>query len=160
MEAVYRSLKEDLHRFANSIANHEQHAKDLVQDALEKGLNQTELKDWPIYKQKAWFYRVMKNQLIDEQRKRKKETEWEDELEVPFHVEYVSQLEMVDLMSLLDKHESDIVFRKYWLGHTSKEMAEQLNIPHSTIRYQLAKAIKKLRRYLEEEERWERNLEM
>ncbi|WP_413378775.1 RNA polymerase sigma factor [Alkalihalobacillus sp. 1P02AB] len=151
MMEVYEQLKEDLKRFAYSIASHEQEGNDLIQDALEKALAQEELVDWPIHKQKAWFYRVMKNRLIDDRRKRKRETEWEDGFEPAFSTVGITHLEMVDLLKRLPRNESDIVFKRYWLGLTSTEIAKQLGKPPATVRYQLAKAIQTLRGYFEEE---------
>ncbi|MDQ0272535.1 RNA polymerase sigma-70 factor (ECF subfamily) [Cytobacillus purgationiresistens] len=151
MHAVYESLKEDLRRFAYSIANHEQEGNDLIQDALEKALLQKDLIDWPRYKQKAWFYRVMKNNLIDQRRKNKRETDYDEAFETALPFGKITSFEMVDILKNLPRNQSDIIFKRYWIGLSSNEIAEKLEIPASTVRYQLAQAIKTLRKYFEEE---------
>ncbi|AQQ54493.1 RNA polymerase sigma factor [Planococcus lenghuensis] len=155
MEAVemYENLKEDLLRFARSIARHEQEAFDLVQDAAEKSLKQEGLADLPVHKQRAWFFRVMKNRLIDDRRKEKRLSGWEEEEEEEFPEQSFmgNRLETMELLSTLDSELSDIVFKRYWLQMTSKEIGEVLGMPAATVRYKLHFAIKKLRKQLEAE---------
>jgi len=149
---LYEKLKVDLHRFALSISRHEHEANDLVQDAVMKSLKESELYSLPEYKQKAWFYRVMKNKLIDERRKEKRLSEWEDDFDIPAQALTGNHVEMAELLSHLPSELSDIVFKRYWLGLNSKEIGGQLELPASTIRYKLHKAINRLRLIMEMEE--------
>nr|WP_263324743.1 RNA polymerase sigma factor [Neobacillus sp. Marseille-Q6967] len=153
MEAsdLYEKLKDDLMRFARSLSRHEQEAHDLVQDAIVKSLSEPQLFSLPDYKQRAWFFRVIKNKLIDELRKEQRLTEWEEEWDFSIHEAGVSHLEIAELLSHLSQESSDIIFKKYWLGLSSQEIGEQLGLPASTIRYKLHLAIKRLRTILEEE---------
>ncbi|SDZ24238.1 RNA polymerase sigma-70 factor, ECF subfamily [Evansella caseinilytica] len=153
MAQLYDKLKDDLQRFARSIARHEQEAADLVQDALMKALKTEQLLTLPDYKQRAWFFRVMKNKLIDDRRKEQRLTEWEEDLDFTVEEAAVDHLEMTELLSHLPPDLSDLVFKRYWLGLTSREIGEQLQIPSATIRYKLHLAIKKLRKLLEEGKR-------
>ncbi|MBD8069532.1 RNA polymerase sigma factor [Bacillus sp. PS06] len=148
---LYTRLKDDLHRFAGSIARHEQEANDLVQDALVKSLKEEQLLDLPVYKQRAWFYRVMKNRLIDDRRKEKRLLEWEDDLDFPVQGFATNHLEIAELLSHVSDELSDLIFKRYWLGLSSQEIGSQLGVPASTIRYKLHLGIKKLRKVLEEE---------
>lgn len=148
---LYEKLKDDLFRFALSIARHEQEANDLVQDAMIKSLNEPELLSLPEYKQRAWFFRVMKNRLIDDRRKEQRLTQWEDDFDFPIQQAGVSHLEMTELLKHLPQDLSDLIFKRYWLGLSSQEIGDQLRIPASTVRYKLHLAIKKLRTILEEE---------
>ncbi|MCP3031568.1 RNA polymerase sigma factor [Halobacillus sp. A1] len=149
---LYEELKSDLFRFAFSIARHEQEGKDLVQDAWIKSLKEKQLLSLPRHKQKAWFYRVMKNKLIDERRKDRRLTEWDDdEADFPVHELTLGRMEMTELLSRLSPELSDIVFKRYWLELSSKEIGEQLGFPASTVRFKLQTAMKQLRRYLEED---------
>lgn len=150
-ETMYENLKSDLDRFARSISRHEQEAYDLVQDAFEKSLKQKDLLELPIHKQRAWFFRVMKNRLIDDRRKDKRLSDWKEELDLPEQPLVISQLEMTELLAHLSPELGDLVFKRYWLGMTSKEIGDQLKVPAATIRYKLHFAIKKLRNILEEE---------
>jgi RNA polymerase sigma-70 factor (ECF subfamily) len=148
---LYEKLKDDLFRFARSIARHGQEANDLVQDALIKSLNEPELLSLPEYKQRAWFFRVMKNRLIDDRRKEQRLTQWEEDLDFPIQQVGVSHLEITELLGHLPPDLSDLIFKRYWLGLSSQEIGGQLGVPASTVRYKLHLAIKRLRTILEEE---------
>ena len=148
---LYEKVKDDLFRFAKSIARHEQEADDLIQDAMVKALNEPQLLSLPEYKQRAWFFRVMKNRLIDDRRKEQRLTQWEDDLEFSIQETGVSHLEVTELLAHLPQELSNLIFKKYWLGLSSQEIGEQLRIPASTVRYKLHLAIKKLRTIMEEE---------
>jgi RNA polymerase sigma-70 factor, ECF subfamily len=148
---LYEKLKDDLHRFARSIARHDQEANDLVQDALVKSLKEEKLFYLADYKQRAWFFRVMKNKLVDERRKEKRLTEWEDDLDFRIQEAGVNHLEITELLAHLPPEQSDLVFKRYWLGLSSQEIGNQLGQPSSTIRYKLHLAIKRLRIVIEEE---------
>jgi RNA polymerase sigma-70 factor, ECF subfamily len=148
---LYEKLKDDLFRFARSIARHGQEANDLVQDAMIKSLNEPELLSLPEYKQRAWFFRVMKNRLIDDRRKEQRLTQWEEDLDFPIQQMGVSHLEITDLLRHLPPDLSDLIFKRYWLGLSSQEIGGQLGVPASTVRYKLHLAIKRLRTILEEE---------
>jgi RNA polymerase sigma-70 factor, ECF subfamily len=148
---LYEKVKDDLFRFAKSIARHEQEANDLIQDAMVKSLNEPQLLSLPEYKQRAWFFRVMKNRLIDDRRKEQRLTLWEDDFDFSIQEAGVSHLEITELLAYLPQELSDLIFKKYWLGLSSQEIGEQLKIPASTVRYKLHLAIKRLRTILEEE---------
>lgn len=148
---LYENLKDDLHRFARSISRHEQESYDLVQDALVKSLKEEQLLTLPEYKQRAWFYRVMKNQLIDDRRKEKRLTDWEDDLDFPVQGFATNHIEVAELLGHLPQELSDLIFKRYWLGLSSQEIGKQLAIPASTVRYKLHIAIKRLRTILEED---------
>lgn len=152
IETMYENIKIDLIRFARSISRHEQEADDLVQDALEKSLKQEELLELPVYKQRAWFFRVMKNRMIDDRRKDRRISEWEEEMDFPEQPLAATRLEMAELLSHLTPEMGDLIFKRYWLGMTSREIGDQLQVPAATIRYKLHFAIKKLRDILEEEQ--------
>ncbi|TMW70521.1 RNA polymerase sigma factor [Alteribacter natronophilus] len=150
VRTMYRTLENDLHRFARSIARHRQEADDLVQLALEKALANPGIAGLPVHKQRAWFFRVMKNQLIDERRREKRVTGWEEEYDFPIREQALSPVEVTDLLSSLSDEQRDIVFKRYWIGLTSQEIGSQLGLPPATVRYKLSRAVKQLRKKLEE----------
>jgi len=153
MEAnvMHDNLKDDLLRFARSISRHEQEAYDLVQDAWEKSLKQEVLLELPLHKQRAWFFRVMKNRLIDDRRKENRLSAWEEEIDQSEEPLAMHRLETTELLGRLSPELSDLVFKRYWLGMNSKEIGEQLGIPAATVRYKLRYAINKLRNFLEDD---------
>ncbi|UTR05842.1 RNA polymerase sigma factor [Alkalihalobacillus sp. LMS6] len=150
-EIHHQLLEQDIRRFALSIAANVHEASDLMQYAWEKSLHVMDLSDWPYHKQKAWFYRVMKNQLIDIRRKDKRHVLLSKTEEPVFSPTEIHTFEMMDLLDDLSPTQKDIVFKRYWLGFTSSEIGKELEIPASTVRYQLTKAVQRLRDLLKEE---------
>lgn len=146
------TLIEEIHRFARSISRHEQEAADLVQDAMEKSLSQENLAELPVHKQRAWFFRVMKNRLIDDRRKEARLSYHDEDLELPQQPVAMSPVEMSELLGQLEPELSSLVFKRYWLGMNSTEIGVQLGMPAATVRYKLHFAIKRLRTYLEDDE--------
>lgn len=148
---LYENLKEDVARYARSVAKHAYEADDLVQDAFVKAMKEPQLAEWPLHKQKAWFFRVIKNRLIDITRRERRLVMWEDDLD-PAVLSAVSlDMEMTEWLGRLPRSQSDIVFKRYWLGMTSQEIGDQLGLPAATVRYKLQAAIRKLRKYWEED---------
>lgn len=151
MSGLYERLKEDLYRFSRSISRHEQEADDLVQDAVEKSLREEDLHHLPDYKQRAWFFRVMKNRLIDDRRKESRLLEWDEGLDFTIEEVAMDHLEVTELLSYLSQELSGLIFKRYWLGMSSQEIGNQLGQPASTVRYKLHRAIKQLRKISEED---------
>ncbi|KQL56614.1 MULTISPECIES: RNA polymerase sigma factor [Bacillaceae] len=147
---VHKALERDIQSFALSIAANEHEANDLIQYAWEKSLSYKELHEWPYYKQKAWFYRVMKNELIDLRRKHRREIGLDETKEPVFFPTEFNNLEIIELLNKLPPKQKDLVFKRYWLGLSSTEIGKSLNIPSGTVRYQLTKAIGFLRQLIQE----------
>ncbi|MBM7578202.1 RNA polymerase sigma factor [Jeotgalibacillus terrae] len=148
---VYLELETDLRRFARSIARHEQEADDLIQQAVMKSLAHEDLlKGLPVYKQRAWFFRVMKNQLVDDRRKEQRLTGWEEDYDQFKLDQRFTHIEVTELLSNLSQEYRDIVFKRYWIGLSSQEIGQQLHLPAATVRYKLSQALKQLKKKLEE----------
>ncbi|SMF89975.1 RNA polymerase sigma-70 factor, ECF subfamily [Paenibacillus uliginis N3/975] len=150
---LYENLKADVYRYARSLAKHEFEADDLVQDAFMKAMNESKLVDLPVHKQKAWFFRVIKNRMIDISRRERRLVSWEEDLDLAVFPTPSHSIEMTEWLGRLPQSQSDIVFKRYWLGMSSQEIGEQLGIPAATVRYKLQTAIKKLRKLWEDDMR-------
>lgn len=148
---LYENLKDDVQRYARSIANHAYEADDLVQDAFMKAIKEPNLAALPLHKQKAWFFRVVKNRMIDISRREKRLVSWEDDLDIAELPVSSRNIEMTEWLARLPQSQSDIVFKRFWLGMSSQEIGEQLGMPAATVRYKLQTAIKKLRKLWEED---------
>lgn len=149
VNGMYANLKDDVIRFARSISRHQQEAEDLVQDAWEKSLKEPELEELPLHKQRAWFFRVMKNRLIDDRRKESRLDAWDDAADFLESQYTGSQMEISELLGKLEPELSDLVFKRYWLGMNSSEIGAQMDMPAATVRYKLHYAIKIMRKQLE-----------
>lgn len=151
VNGIYENLKSDIHRYARSLARHEHEANDLVQHALLKALQDPNLHSLPDYKQRAWFFRVIKNHMIDISRHEKRLCGWEDDLDVAILPAGSGRLEITELLGKLPPELSDIVFKRYWLGLSSREIGEQLGMPAATVRYKLQRSLQKLKKAWEDD---------
>ncbi|SDI26911.1 RNA polymerase sigma factor [Natribacillus halophilus] len=146
----YEKLFPHLWRFALSIARHEQEANDLVQEAWLRALNNENVWTLAHHQQKAWFFKTMKRLLIDERRKRKRDTPYEPTQHETFFPSFnpFDNMEMMELLGSLPEVQQTIVFQKFWLGFSSEEIGRQLSLPASTVRSKLRTALAKLRKQM------------
>lgn len=150
VDEQYDELFPHLLRFALSIAQHEQEANDLIQEAWLRALKDKKVFGLEHYQQKAWFFKVMKRLLIDERRKRNRERPYEQaQHELSFlNFNMFSNVEMMELLGKLSEEQSTIVFQKFWLGLSSEEIGRHLSLPASTVRSKLRSALIKLRKQI------------
>ncbi len=116
-----------------------------------KALQEPKLAGLPDYKQRAWFFKVIKNRMIDISRHEKRITSWDEDLDFAVMPAASHRMEVAELLGRLPQELSDIVFKRYWLGLSSQEIGQQLGMPAATVRYKLQTAIKKLRKVWEED---------
>ena len=97
---------------------------------------------------KGWFFKVIKNKYIDGIRKDNKVMYFHDDSEfVSEKLNFESDIFINDLISKLPERYKVIVEMKYIKDLNSKEISKKLNMPASTVRTQLSKAIGLLRKF-------------
>jgi RNA polymerase sigma-70 factor (ECF subfamily) len=141
IQELYDVYEAHLLRFARSLTRDTDDAEDLVQETFLKAIsNMVLLQTLAEHKIKSWLFRVLKNIFIDKYRRQRVEIPVEDEEIVSdFSVEDEVEGRMLSeefLKGLPDK-DREIVYKRYWLGMTSREIAKLLSIPDSTVRYRL-----------------------
>ncbi len=145
IEEIIVEYSELIADYALSIARDKDLADDMVQDCYLKIINNSLLLARLTPNQiRSWLFTVIKNILIDKKRKERIEnislgvvTSYEDNLVLTTQVE--------KLLAELPEEERDIVYSKYWLGMNSQEIAQDLEISPSTVRWKLKKALDRLR---------------
>ena len=138
---LYENLKDDVQRYARSIAKHAYEADDLVQDAFMKAIKEPNLALCP-FTSKGLVLQSRQNRMIDISRREKRLVSWEDDLDVTELPVSSRNIEMTEWLARLPQSQSDIVFKRYWLGMSSQEIGERLGMPATTVRYKLQTAIK------------------
>lgn len=131
--------------YALSIAHDKDLADDIGQDCYLKIINNQLLLSRLTPSQiRSWLFTVIKNILIDKKRKRRVEnipleiaTSYDDNILLTTQVE--------KLLDELPEDERNIVYNKYWLGMNSQEIASELEVSPSTVRWKLQKAMGRLR---------------
>ncbi|WP_350344785.1 RNA polymerase sigma factor [Proteinivorax tanatarense] len=145
LDTLYLQYSKELRSYAKNLSGVSE-AEDLVQETFIKAMaNLDVLKTIPENKKRAWLYQVLKNSFIDRKRKDKSNVSLETCHEPSYEEDIFSKLEVQQLMSHLSPELQDIVFKKYWMGMTSVEIAKSLSIPPGTVRYRLHNAIKIMR---------------
>ncbi|HEU5138462.1 MAG TPA: RNA polymerase sigma factor, partial [Bacillales bacterium] len=146
VEDLYEKHSEELARFARSMANHEKEAEDLLQETFLKALTHLhKLSGLPDSAQRAWLFKVLRNLHYDRYRKQRFEVPLKEQDEPEDELDAYTELEMKELMQALPSDLREVVYKRYWLGMTSKQIAQPLGIADATIRYRLRTAIHLLR---------------
>lgn len=103
---------------------------------------------------KTWLCVIAKNKAIDILRKSKTETVSVDEVEIPEEntlegdfEEKETRLVVIRKINELDEPDRTIMIRKYYIGQTSKKIAEILNMTVSNVDTRASRAIGKLKKY-------------
>jgi RNA polymerase sigma-70 factor, ECF subfamily len=149
IEDLYDKYELPLLRYAKSLTSDNETAEDLIQDTFLRAMGNIQtLNELPEYQIKAWLFRVLKNCFIDKLRKNKFEivSEFLDyEQQHSFEDDIESKILIHELLECLPEKSRDIVYKRYWLGMTSTEIADILAINPSTVRYHLHTAINSLK---------------
>ena len=141
-----------LYRYGLSLSHHEAIAYDLLQDALEYYLQQTQ----KIHKPMAYIRQTMRNRYIDQLRRQQcfQEEEWHDTLdntvEIDFHnlEKIYIERELLDtLWGKLTVLEREMLHLWAVEEYTTQEISEILHTPRGTILSRLHRLRKKLLQY-------------
>ncbi len=150
IENLYRKHKQELLRFAIAISKNGKEAEDAVQETfLRAAANAVTLHTLPDFKQRAWLYKVLKNIVYDRRRRKRFEIPLEERHEPKIEFNVPSGMEMKELLECLPPQLFHVVYQRYWLGMTSKQIAALQHIPAATVRYRLHVAIRLLRKKME-----------
>ncbi|TCP28842.1 RNA polymerase sigma-70 factor (ECF subfamily) [Scopulibacillus darangshiensis] len=146
VEDLYEKHNKELERFARSMASNEKEAEDLLQDTFLKALTHLHsLSRLTDYQQRAWLFKVLRNLRYDRFRKQRFEVPIREQDEPESEQDGYSVVEMEELLQILPSDLRDVVYKRYWLGLTSKQIAGPLGLSDATIRYRLQTAIRLLR---------------
>lgn len=101
----------------------------------------------------AWIVKITQNEAYklnrDEISRDVALEDYKKELSRSFNEnERVNKYDIERAVSLLDEHERTIIEYKVFMGMTVREIAKLMDVPKSTVAYNLKQALKKLERYL------------
>ena len=151
VENLYEKHSEELERFARSMASNEKEAEDLIQDTFLKALTHLHTLDkLSAPQQRAWLFKVLRNLRYDRYRKQRFERPMREEDEPELNPDDFSEVDMKELLQSLPADLRDTVHKRYWLGLTSRQIAEPLGLSDATIRCRLRTAIHLLRNQINE----------
>ncbi|MCM3317806.1 RNA polymerase sigma factor [Rummeliibacillus stabekisii] len=149
-----RQNKKQLYWLAYSYVKNEQDALDIVQDSIQKAMqNYQQLLNKE--KLKSWFYRIVINTSLDFLKKFRRVQVTDDETLLYLSSSTEDQYENLDLAGALERLPTkyrEIVILRYFEDLKIEEVAYILNENSNTIKTRLYKALKILRIDMEQEE--------
>lgn len=149
-----RQNKKQLYWLAYSYVKNEQDALDIVQDSIQKAMqNYQQLLNKE--KLKSWFYRIVINTSLDFLKKFRRVQVTDDETLLYLSSSSEDQYENLDLAGALERLPTkyrEIVILRYFEDLKIEEVAYILNENSNTIKTRLYKALKILRIDMEQEE--------
>lgn len=145
---LYEKLNTELIRWCRMMTQDEDMAREIVQEGFLRAIDHYgDIRGQDFSRQRAWFYRTIKNIYIDTLRKRKNESLTADVTE-DFFLDRYSEADIMCLIEALDVLEGKILVLKYFDGFSSKEIGLMLKIPPGTVRSKLHDARKHLKEML------------
>ena len=138
-----------LYKFAYIRLGNREIALDVVQDTMllaYKNYNTLKNKDYF----KTWITRILIN-TINKTIRRERKYNSTKEIKTDTTIFDQRELYFLDLINQLNHKERDILYLKYMLSYTDKEIAETLKIPVGTVKSKHSRSLKKLKTLLEEE---------
>lgn len=142
-----RNELNNLYRYGVALCNSQDDAYDLLQHALEKYLRKPA--GYNNASNLAYVRTIMRNRFIDEHRKstRFPEVEYDDSLfaidESALEDVVIAQIDLVSIWKELNVIEREILYNWAIEGMTAQEIADQIDVPRSTILSRLYRIRKK-----------------
>ncbi len=151
--ALFTTYEPALRAYTRSLAQDDDLADDLVQDAFIKAMgNLHVLRLLNPYQRRAWLYKVVKNAFIDEQRRRTRRQALLAQMALDSEADYTlaAVVAQVRLSGRIPEHYRSLLEKRYLQGMTSLEIAQEMAIPDATVRSRLRFAVKWLRSHQDE----------
>ncbi|MXY98955.1 MAG: RNA polymerase sigma factor [Gemmatimonadetes bacterium] len=160
VDDLYGTYASSLSAHARYLTRDKDQADDLFQDTFIRAMKHLgQLGTLSPPQRRAWLYRTMRNLFVDKTRARQREAMfldtwfqlkqeessntagWESG---PGHLPDMTAT-MTEIMKHVPEKHRDLVYMRFVLGLTSREIAERTGVPAGTVRFRLYAEIRKLR---------------
>lgn len=154
LDELYGLTERIMYAFSLSLTKHHQGALDLMQDTYVKILSAAHLYK-PMGKPLAWMFTIARNLHYSNLKKEKRSIPLEpkeisDDKRFSYVTDVNDRIVLEGVLDLLSEEERKIVMLYAVSGMKHKEIAESLGLKLSTTLSKYHRALKKLRKYLEE----------
>ena len=157
MRVLYDEHAAALGRYALRLTGDRARAEDVVQETLLRAWQHPEVAD-DERSIRAWLFTVARNMIIDERRSSRFRSEVSSldgagapERAVPDQVNAaLDRLLIGDALAQLSLEHRAVVWRSYYLGWTTAQIADDLEIAEGTVKSRLHYAVRALRLTLQE----------
>jgi RNA polymerase sigma-70 factor (ECF subfamily) len=151
-ETFYRQTERTLYAFILSIIKNHDEALDLLQDTYLKVRASAHLYK-PMGKPMAWVFTIARNLTISRIRKQTKTdngqvTEIENDLNFSYISDPEDRLVLTTALEILNEEEREVILLHAISGFTHRELAENLDLPISTVLSKYHRGLKKLKKHL------------
>ena len=155
-EELYRVTERSVYAFVLSILKNHDDALDVAQDTYLRIRAAAHLYK-PMGKPMAWVFTIARNLSISKIRSRKQGDSIQvDDLENDLSFSYVTdsgdKLVLQTAFKILSDQEREIILLHTISGFAHREIAESLDMPLSTVLSKYHRGLKKLKKYLKEQE--------
>ena len=158
MRVLYDEHGAALWRYAVRLTGDRARAEDVVQETLLRAWQHPEVTEDTERSARAWLFTVARNMIIDERRSPRfrrengsLESVKEPENTGPDEVNAaLDRLLLGDAMAQLSQEHRAVIRRSYYLGWTTTQIAEDLQIAEGTVKSRLHYAVRALRLTLQE----------
>jgi len=155
---LYQQFENDIYRTAYVYLGNQEDALDVVQETAYRSYKFISKLKEPRYF-KSWLIKIAMSCSIDLLRKRKKEVQWKEEyydsISVSDEGDIPLSLSLKDVIESLDMDEKLVIMLRFYYDYTIREVTEMMNIPLGTGKTLLYRALKKLRKRVEEADVYE-----
>lgn len=164
IEDVYEEYFPVLYNYVYYKLLNRENTEDIVSQVFMKVMQHLHRYDPAKASMKTWILRICDHTLIDFYRKQKSvisysqaETGLENTLHVDFEDEYKKILSqerkmVLEALKTLPERDRMFIYYKYFLGITNREIARRLNMNENTVSAVMARARKKLKILLSDEQ--------
>ena len=144
---LYQEYSAPLQRYGLRLTRDSQQADDLVQDTFIRAMGHLDLlKMLKPYQRRAWLNRTLKNLFLDALNAHRRQEALAHQLTMEGSAIYnPKEVISPNPFDLVPERYREVVEKRYILGMTSQEIAQELGIPAATVRSRLHLAMKKLR---------------
>lgn len=150
---LFEQYEEEIYRMSYVYVKNESDALDVVQEVAYQSFRKIATLKNPAFF-KTWLMKITINCAINVLRKNKKIIQLDpnfDEFLGSEEEDLPLSFTLQELIDHLDEEEKNIVLLRFYQDYTFKEVSELLNIPLGTAKSILYRALKKLRKELDEE---------
>ena len=151
IDEIYEEYYQKVFSYINSRINNYHDSEDLCEDVFIKVFKNMEKFDESKSALSTWIFNITKNTLIDFYRTRHDSYELLDNYEYVEEKDDVSQSELADLASALNKlneEERDIIVLKYYEGYSLKEIGEKMSLTYGVVKLRHNSALEKMKGFM------------
>ncbi len=151
IDKLYTVYRSELLRYCYTICGNISDAEDLLQETFARALaNLDILEELGENQQRSWLYKVARNIFYDHCRRENLRRNILDLLSEQTEEEDISAPETALLLAKLPPELFAVFVKRYFLGYTSKEIAQEYGLSPSGIRAMLSRARKALKELLKD----------